>query len=75
MSQKTSKIRKSYPQEFKSQAIELAKELGSKKAAEKLGISNFQTLAAWVRYSKKMTEDVEFRTIEELRSLPKSNSN
>ena len=38
MSQKTSKIRKSYPQEFKSQAIELAKELGSKKAAEKLGI-------------------------------------
>ena len=38
MGQKTVKVRKSYSQEFKIQAIELAKELGSKKAAEKLGI-------------------------------------
>ena len=67
MKQKTVKTRKSYSEEFKTQAIELAKELGAKKAAEKLGISNFQTLAVWVRYSKKMTEDEEFRTTEQLK--------
>ena len=48
MSRKTIKNRKSYSQEFKAQAIELAKELGAKKAAKKLEIKNFQTLAAWV---------------------------
>ena len=68
MGKKTVKVRKSYSQEFKIQAIELAKELGSKKAAEKLGINNFQTLAAWVRYSKKMAEDEEFRTMEQLKA-------
>ena len=43
MRKKETKNRKSYSPEFKQQAIELAKEMGSKKAAEKLGISNFQT--------------------------------
>ncbi|MCY4644224.1 MAG: transposase [Bacteriovoracales bacterium] len=68
MSGETVKTRKSYSQEFKTQAIELAKELGSKEAAEKLGIKNFQTLAAWARYSKKMAEDEEFRTMEQLKA-------
>ena len=68
MVRKTVKVRKSYSQEFKIQAIELAKELGSKKAAEKLGINHFQTLAAWVRYSKKMAGDEEFRTMEQLKA-------
>lgn len=68
MRKKETKNRKSYSPEFKQQAIELAKEMGSKKAAEKLGISNFQTLGAWVRYHKRMTKDAEFRTMEELKA-------
>ena len=57
-----------YSPEFKKQAIELAKELGSSKlAADKLGIQSFQTLAAWVRYDKKITEDGEFRENERLK--------
>ncbi|MCY4523649.1 MAG: transposase [Halobacteriovoraceae bacterium] len=67
MNQKTVKIRKSYSKEFKTQAIELAKELGAKKAVEKLDIKNFQTLAAWIRYSKKMDEDEEFHTMKQLK--------
>ena len=61
------KSRKSYPPEFKAQAIELAKELGSKEAAEKLGIASSQTLAAWVRYDRKMKNDAEFRSLQELK--------
>lgn len=64
----TKRTRKSYPPEFKEQAIQLANEIGSKEAAEKLGIENFQTLAAWVRYSKKLSESSEFREIEELKA-------
>ena len=67
MSTKKMKSRKTYTSEFKTQAIDLAKELGVKKAAEKLGISNSQTLAAWVRYNKKIAEDAEFRSTEELK--------
>jgi len=68
MSKKQRKIRKSYSPEFKSQAIELAKEIGSKKAAEKLGIENSQTLGAWFRYSQKIDEDSEFKEIEQLKA-------
>ena len=68
MIKKEAKNRRSYSPEFKKQAIELAKEMGSKQAAEKLGISNFQTLGAWARYDKKMVEDAEFRTMEELKA-------
>ena len=45
MSTKKMKSRKTYTSEFKAQTIDLAKELGVKKAAEKLGIPNSQTLA------------------------------
>lgn len=65
MRKKESKSRKSYTSEFKAQAIELANEIGAKEAAKKLGITSFQTLSAWIRYSKKMTEDEEFRELEE----------
>ena len=58
MKKKSNKSRKSYSPEFK--AIDLAKDLGVKKAAEKLGSPGIQTLAAWVRRKKKMDEDVEF---------------
>ena len=68
MKKESKNTRNSYPPEFKSQAVELAKEIGSKLAAEKLGISSFQTIAAWVRYSKKMDESSEFRDIEALKS-------
>ena len=68
MSEKKSKTRTRYSEEFKAQAIELAKEIGSKEAAEKLGIKNFQTLAAWLRYSQKIEEDDSFRELERLRS-------
>ena len=40
--------RRFYSSEVKKQAIELAKELGPKQAAEELGISNFQTLSRGV---------------------------
>ena len=53
MKNKKTKTRTSYSPEFKVQAIELAKEIGALQAAEKLGIGSFQTLSAWVRYSKK----------------------
>ena len=46
MSAKKTKSRKTYSSEFKTQAIGLAKELGVKNAAEKLGIPGHQTLAA-----------------------------
>lgn len=65
MAKKTKVTRSSYSSDFKRQAIELAKDIGSKAAAEKLGIKSFQTLAAWVRYDKKVVEDHEFRELEE----------
>lgn len=68
MRKNSKNTRKSYSQDFKEQAIELAKEIGTKNAAEKLGLSNAQTLGAWVRYSKKFEEDSEFREIERLRA-------
>lgn len=60
------KIKRSYTKEFKQQAIGLANEIGVKEAAEKLGIDTTQSLANWVRYDKKISEDVNFRKIEEL---------
>ena len=68
MKKNTKKKRTSYSPEFKEQAILLAKEIGSKQAAEKLGIESFQTLAAWVRYSKKVDENQEFRELEEAKA-------
>ena len=65
MSKKTKKPRQSYSPEFKLEAIELAKEIGAKEAAEKLGIKSLQTISAWVRYSKKVEEDDSFRELEE----------
>ena len=68
MSKKQRKPRKSYSPEFKSQAIELAKDIGAKKAAEKLGIESSQTLGAWFRYSQKLDEDAEFKEMEQLKA-------
>lgn len=68
MKKTNKKTRNSYTAEFKQQAIELAKEIGAQKAAEKLGLETYQTLAAWVRYSKKIDENQEFRELEEARA-------
>lgn len=68
MVKKNVKSRTSYSREFKEQAIELAKEIGTPEAAEKLGIKSAQTLGAWVRYSKKMDTDSEFRELEEAKA-------
>jgi len=68
MKKEKKKSKRHYSPEFKAQAIELAKEIGAKQAAEKLGINKFQTLSAWVRYAKKMVEDTEFRNIELLKA-------
>lgn len=68
MKKQQRKPRQSYSPEFKSQAIELAKEIGTKQAAEKLGIRSFQTLCAWVRYSKKIEKNVDFRELEEAKA-------
>jgi len=57
-----------YPKEFKDQAVELAKEVGIVDAAKKLGIKKYQTLASWVRYSKKLEENQEFRELEEAKA-------
>jgi len=56
--------RESYSPEFRSSAIELSKEIGTTEAAKKLGIKQYQTLAAWVRYAKKIDEDSEFKELE-----------
>ena len=69
MSTKKMKSRKTYTSEFKAQAIDLAKKLGVKNAAEKWGILGHQTLAAWVRYDKKISSDKEFRSSEELKKV------
>lgn len=58
------KTRQSYTPEFKAQAIQLASEIGVIEAAKKLGIEHFQTLGAWVRYSKQLKENAEFRVLE-----------
>ena len=63
---KTTKTRRFHSPDFKQRAIELAKEIGSKKAGEKLGIANLQTFRAWIRNDKKMAENAEFWTIVEL---------
>ncbi len=65
MKKETKRTKASYSKEFKEKAVELAKEIGSSQAAQKLGIEKVQTLGAWIRYSKKMDEDSEFRGLEE----------
>jgi len=59
------RAKRSYSPEFKAQAIELAKEIGVKETAKKLGIKSLPTITSWVRYSKKMEQDDEFRELEE----------
>lgn len=59
--------RQKYSLEFKQQAIELAGEIGIPEATEKLGIKNLQTLAAWVRYSKRNEKSNEFKDLEQAR--------
>lgn len=43
---------RTYTEEFKSQAIKLAKEVGPKRASEELGIPK-NTLGTWVHKAKK----------------------
>ena len=57
-----------YPKEFKERAVELAREVGAVDAAKKLGIKKYQTLAAWVRYSRKIEENEDFRELERLKA-------
>jgi transposase-like protein len=69
MKKKTTKRTKnSYSTDFKTSAIELAKQIGTQQAADKLGIKSIQTLSAWIRYSKKLDSDDEFRDIEKLKA-------
>ena len=65
---KKKRIRQSYSPEFKSQAIELANDIGIKEAARKLGIENCQTLGNWVRYDKKLARNTEFQEFERLKT-------
>lgn len=65
MKKEKKRTKRNYSPEFKEQAIGLAKEIGVKEAAIKLGIDKFQTLAAWVRHAKKLNENTEFRELEE----------
>ncbi|MGI9255383.1 MAG: transposase [Salinispira sp.] len=61
----TRKVRKFYDEDFKEQAVELAKEIGTKQATEKLGIASYHTLAKWVRNDRKMNNGPEFRELQE----------
>ena len=61
------KTKKHYTSDFKYQAIELAKEIGAKETAEKLGIDKLQTLASWIRRSTKLDENSDLREIEKLK--------
>ncbi len=68
MTKKKKKIRQTYSLQFKSQAVELAKEIGVKETAQKLGIENVQTLGAWGRYDKKTTENSDLQELERLKA-------
>ena len=68
MKNEKNRTRKTYSPEFKEQAIDLAKEIGARQAAEKLGIGSFQTLSAWIRYSKKIEENTDFKELEEAKA-------
>lgn len=46
------RITKTYDQEFKSQAVKLAQEIGGHKAAEELGVAS-GTIYAWVKAFKE----------------------
>ena len=46
------RITKTYDQEFKSQAVKLAQEIGGHKAAEELGVPS-GTIYAWVKAFKE----------------------
>lgn len=46
------KKKQEYTEEFKSQAIELANEIGATAAAEKLGIKSATVIGAWRRWEK-----------------------
>ena len=72
MGKKTTRKKKTYSADFKRQAIDLAKELGVRKAVEKLGMPEIQTLGKWVRHDRKMAEDAEYRSTEELKKELKS---
>lgn len=48
----TKRITKTYDQEFKSQAVKLAQEIGGHKAAEELGVPS-GTIYAWVKAFKE----------------------
>ena len=41
---------KKYSEEFKRKAIELAQEIGTKEAVEKLGLSSSQQIGSWKRF-------------------------
>ena len=50
--------RRRYDTSFKEQAIRLVQDLGSvQTAADKLGMTSYQTLGAWVRDHRKMEEN------------------
>lgn len=68
MKKTTKRTKKSYSADFKADAIKLANDIGTKQAAEKLGVKSVQTISAWVRYSKRMEENQEFRDIEQLKA-------
>ena len=56
MKSKVSKVeqkKRFYDTSFKEQAVALAEEIGVKKAKEKLGIKNEQTLGNWVKKKNK----------------------
>lgn len=54
-----------YSKEFKSEAIRLSNEIGSKKAAAQLGIP-YYTLADWRNNSKHPTKEMDLLSPEEL---------
>jgi transposase len=57
-----------YNEEFKVQAVKLAKEIGGKKAAEELNVP-YNTLTGWIHKEKIGEIDIGVRTPENAMSL------
>ena len=70
---------KKYSGEFKRKAIELAQEIGTKEAVEKLGLSSSQQIGSWKRFlmperEEAMSHDLA-SALKEIKKLKKELAN
>ena len=68
MKKKDKQKRQHYTSEFKESAVDLAKSIGEKETAEKLGIKNIQTLSKWIQKADQNEENKELQDLEKLKA-------